>query len=964
MKKLLAILIALSMLLCALPALAELGEADVSLNGSEYHLTLDSLEVVDSRLKLVIGGLVQSLSLGPNGMQLAATPVLYYGDETLRPDDRNTMIGNEVAYWFERDDLPDAIALEPAEGGDLIPLWKGADDASPEPSSESMAAGASIPGELVGQWKGVGTPKNGGTPIDLAITVNADGTGEYSFDQGSYHESYPFTISNDDSTFSVDIPATSMLGSVSGTWALEDGVLKLEITSVFASGGSYSYTAECVKVTGDRAAWEARDWQLDTLNFKTLTEGAPYSIDGGLSMNGSSTYGSRLCLDGGDVETDIVMNGLIQAVPQLPFSVPELDLTQYESYALDGDALRLMPGDIRMDIDYNGAADALTLTFNTHVDIESQDMGNGMRSQAGESDMEIRLGFVPMGAAAAAPSEEPTPEPTEAPTPTPTPTPEPTATPTPEPTEEPTPEPTEEPTPEPLPEDIAWMNGYYERLKAADAAMLSEGDLPGAKCVIAVYAGEEDTHPQTSLRQDETELDFSRFPGERLAASMEEADTLILVYPEYKYVGAYLYDITGRFPLVEANETSTKVCVADVRRDVIHAPVVIAVNDPPESVTIHYLANDVAHLNPLERRFNGEYEIQSALAWIAEQMARPEPTATPTPEPTATPTPEPTATPTPEPTATPTPEPTEAPTPEPTPEPTEAPREEVTVDDILSALDNDTYRATYDALLSGEVIAKGSKGDTAKGVQQTLVAFGQNITVDGNVGPKTIAALNAVQEAFGLEQTEALDADGYARLLPRLLIATDPDEAEALLRDQMDAGEYDYMTACALVAQGKYYSAKQAFEYSGYGDWETRAAACVQPWPKNGVLYKNPDVKGSSTELVVKVNAEPDRAMLVKVYTASGVLARTMFIGGTGQATCSLPAGVYVVKDGVGSNWYGEEEAFGDWPDGLYEIMTYEDGSQEVNLKRNYRSTITVNVQEGDPTGEGMGSDPENWETF
>ena len=283
-------------------------------------------------------------------------------------------------------------------------------------------------------------------------------------------------------------------------------------------------------------------------------------------------------------------------------------------------------------------------------------------------------------------------------------------------------------------------------------------------------------------------------------------------------------------------------------------------------------------------------------------------------------------------------------------------------DAILDALNDDTCRATYDALLSGEIVQKGSKGDAAKGVQQTLVAFGQGITVDGNVGPKTIAALNAVQAAFGLPETESLDAEGYAALLPRLLVVTNPDEADALLAGQMDAAEYDYTRACALVAQGKYASAKALFEESGWGDCQARAEACVQPWPKTGVLYKNPEVKGSSAELAVQFNTDPDTAMLVKIYTTDGVLARTMFIGGTGKATCSLPAATYIIKDGTGKNWYGEEEAFGS--EGYYEIMTFGDDQQEVELKKNYSSTITVNVQEDNPDAEGVGSDRESWSDF
>ena len=82
------------------------------------------------------------------------------------------------------------------------------------------------------------------------------------------------------------------------------------------------------------------------------------------------------------------------------------------------------------------------------------------------------------------------------------------------------------------------------------------------------------------------------------------------------------------------------------------------------------------------------------------------------------------------------------------------------------------------------------------------------------------------------------------------------------------------------------------------------------------------------------------------------------------RATCSLPAGTYVIKDGVGKNWYGEEEAFGERPEGQYEIMTFEGGSQEVTLEKDYRSTITVNVQEENPAAEGVGSDWESWSDF
>lgn len=108
-----------------------------------------------------------------------------------------------------------------------------------------------IPAELVGNWTGVGTPENGGTPIDLNITIAEDGSGSYLFKQGPYEESFPFNISYTDNTFAVDIPETAGLGTVTGTYELrEDGILVLNISVAFTAGGSYAYTAECTKAAG------------------------------------------------------------------------------------------------------------------------------------------------------------------------------------------------------------------------------------------------------------------------------------------------------------------------------------------------------------------------------------------------------------------------------------------------------------------------------------------------------------------------------------------------------------------------------------------------------------------------------------------------------------------------------------------------------------------------------------------
>lgn len=91
------------------------------------------------------------------------------------------------------------------------------------------------------------------------------------------------------------------------------------------------------------------------------------------------------------------------------------------------------------------------------------------------------------------------------------------------------------------------------------------------------------------------------------------------------------------------------------------------------------------------------------------------------------------------------------------------------VETALAALGVDAYRALYDALSRGEAVGEGSRGDAAKGLQQLLAAFGQEVKADGIVGPKTIAALNAVQDQYELPRTDSLDAAGLSALLPLLL---------------------------------------------------------------------------------------------------------------------------------------------------------------------------------------------------
>ena len=108
---------------------------------------------------------------------------------------------------------------------------------------------STIPEGVAGKWVGKGVPANGGSPIDLTVTIKEDGSGEYQFEQAGYKESYPFTVDWNGNTFCVSIPENNLLGitDCGGYWSIEDGKLKLEIHTGFKNGGSYSYNAECSK---------------------------------------------------------------------------------------------------------------------------------------------------------------------------------------------------------------------------------------------------------------------------------------------------------------------------------------------------------------------------------------------------------------------------------------------------------------------------------------------------------------------------------------------------------------------------------------------------------------------------------------------------------------------------------------------------------------------------------------------
>jgi len=140
-------------------------------------------------------------------------------------------------------------SAEPTTKASAEPTTKPSAESTTKPSAEpSVESNDTLPEELVGHWEGTGEPEDGSSPIQLAVTVNADATGNYTFEQAGYTESYPFLLEKNSNSFTVNIPANDKaFQSCSGTYDYTDGTLTLHIKTIFKSGRTFAYTAACTK---------------------------------------------------------------------------------------------------------------------------------------------------------------------------------------------------------------------------------------------------------------------------------------------------------------------------------------------------------------------------------------------------------------------------------------------------------------------------------------------------------------------------------------------------------------------------------------------------------------------------------------------------------------------------------------------------------------------------------------------
>ena len=283
--------------------------------------------------------------------------------------------------------------------------------------------------------------------------------------------------------------------------------------------------------------------------------------------------------------------------------------------------------------------------------------------------------------------------------------------------------------------------------------------------------------------------------------------------------------------------------------------------------------------------------------------------------------------------------------------------------EIFDALGDEKYKKLYESLKTVKDLQAGSKGELALILQQTLVAFGRNIKEDSNIGAATIAALNEVQEAFGLVSTSKVSSKTYALLMPALLVYTNEDAAKNLFGNLTGKGgsQFTYMKAGALYLDEHYYKAKETYESCEYADSKERALKCIQEMPSTGLYYQNSNLKNTSVKLTVVVNSpDPSAVTCIKVYSDKAELCACLIIRDTGEASVSLPEGDYKILSGTGYRWYGMGDMFGN--EGKYESMIFDEGTDTVTFRKGYDYTITFNVLEHEETAVHMGSEPVAWE--
>lgn len=278
----------------------------------------------------------------------------------------------------------------------------------------------------------------------------------------------------------------------------------------------------------------------------------------------------------------------------------------------------------------------------------------------------------------------------------------------------------------------------------------------------------------------------------------------------------------------------------------------------------------------------------------------------------------------------------------------------------LSMVD-ESYRAAYEAIKDGETIKSGSQGETVRTVQQILNEFGFQLPLTGGFYNQSLGTLQTIQTTFGWDTTDEIDAAMLEKLLIGLTYVhavgdemKDPMKPFDELNERygFDQSMNAYMGGAAYELKKKYYRAYELFELSDAPDASERMNSCVQKWPATGEIYRNPAVYGTNMTLTTIIGKKPETAALIKIYRGKE-LASVLFLGKGDTVSAYLPGGVYSIRLGMGSDWFGLDDSFG--REGYYEQMTFDNDSTEVSLDAGYVWTLRINTSVSDPEADSVG---------
>ncbi len=176
--------------------------------------------------------------------------------------------------------------------------------------------------------------------------------------------------------------------------------------------------------------------------------------------------------------------------------------------------------------------------------------------------------------------------------------------------------------------------------------------------------------------------------------------------------------------------------------------------------------------------------------------------------------------------------------------------------------------------------------------------------------------------------------------------------------------DYLYDRGLECLEQELYFSAWEWFIESETPGADELAENCIQPWPKNGEVWRKDGIGKGDMELTIDVNQPDGTAYFARLYL-DGEHVSDLFVGGTGSATVRLPGGNYTIKDGSGSTYFGVREMFGRYAS--YETLEFDDeGTTVAYLQKGHSYVLSINIAETerDPDGQDVYSSDEYFENM